>query len=91
MNLKTRFTVTKCATITKPQSRVFIAALYAKKSIRKDNKMACDKCDKKNTNKGLECKLGYKHSPKTKEATVNMLKNNGFAAICHHNPWKYDL
>ena len=41
--------------------------------------MACDKCDKKNTNKGLECRLGYKHNPKTKESTINMLKNNGVA------------
>ena len=52
---------------------------------------------------GLPCLLGnipnlansiktkpFKHNPKTKEATHNMIRNGGRHQICFMNPWKYD-
>lgn len=36
-----------------------------------------------------KCPVGFTHSPKTKEATRNLIKNSGRGSICHNNPWKW--
>jgi len=51
-----------------------------------------------NTRDGIGCKLNVinekakllKHNPKTKEATLNLIKNGGRWQICLQNPWRYE-
>lgn len=38
----------------------------------------------------FETKKRFHHSPKTQEATHNVIKNGGRDGLCLNNPWRYD-